>query len=112
MTLSEAIKHCDYVASNCNNEYCMVDHLQLKQWLLELKTFRELYGKFDMSKYITITKSNGDIESISIDKIEKYYKDTGVYDGVEYHTKIRCVDHDYYVRETVEEVTKLIKNKN
>ena len=109
MTLSEAIKHCEQTANNCNNKECKIDHLQLKEWLIELKAFQKLYGKLDMSKYITITKSNGDEELISIDSIQRYDKATGIYYGVEYHTKIHCIDHDYYARETIEEITELIK---
>ena len=40
MTLNEAIMHCQDVAENCDNEQCAADHLQLANWLQELKELR------------------------------------------------------------------------
>lgn len=40
MTLEEAIKHCEEVASSCNNKDCALDHRQLAEWLKELKSLR------------------------------------------------------------------------
>lgn len=41
MTLDEAIQHCDEVAVTCENKECALDHLQLSNWLNELKDYRE-----------------------------------------------------------------------
>jgi hypothetical protein len=40
MTLDEAISHCMEKASNCQIKACARDHLQLAEWLEELKAFR------------------------------------------------------------------------
>lgn len=48
MTLDEAISHCDDVISeqeSCNKIGCMNEHIQLRDWLIELKEYREKYGK-------------------------------------------------------------------
>lgn len=46
MTLEEAIKHCDEVASNNETcEECVADHEQLKTWLIDLKSLRTYYDK-------------------------------------------------------------------
>ena len=41
MTLEEAIKHCEEIASSCDNKECALDHAQLAEWLKELKSRRE-----------------------------------------------------------------------
>lgn len=41
MTLEEAIKHIDEVLESSACERCKREHLQLKEWLLELKMRRE-----------------------------------------------------------------------
>ncbi len=40
MTLDEAIQHCEEVASNVCGE-CSEDHMQLANWLKELKELKE-----------------------------------------------------------------------
>lgn len=40
MTLDEAIKHCEEVAS-CKNDDCGAEHKQLAEWLKKLKEYRE-----------------------------------------------------------------------
>ena len=40
MTLDEAIEHCKEVSERCNNHLCAYDHLQLMNWLIELKQRR------------------------------------------------------------------------
>jgi hypothetical protein len=48
MTLDEAIKHCEEVISeqkSCNMMDCANEHIQLRDWLLELKEYREKFGK-------------------------------------------------------------------
>ena len=42
MTLDEAILHCDDVSRECTNSQCSLDHIQLREWLIELKQYREL----------------------------------------------------------------------
>lgn len=38
MTLDEAIEHCQ---EKIDNTQCGLEHLQLRDWLIELKKFRE-----------------------------------------------------------------------
>ena len=44
MELGEAINHCEKVALSCakNNRECALDHVQLMQWLKELRALRKL----------------------------------------------------------------------
>ena len=54
MTLQEAIKHCEDVASQqCNNE-CCAEHKQLAEWLIELQNYKTLnyINKNDLLKRI------------------------------------------------------------
>ena len=45
MTLEEAIKHCEAVASaKCDS--CGAEHRQLANWLEELRLYREAYKKY------------------------------------------------------------------
>lgn len=48
MTIEEAIKHCEDVANHCNNEQCSLDHIQLKEWLVELVERRNQPTKKEM----------------------------------------------------------------
>ncbi len=41
MTLDEAIEHAVFVAETCACEECGMEHLQIAEWLTELKTKRE-----------------------------------------------------------------------
>ena len=41
MTLDNAIEHCNDVANSCKNKSCANDHLQLAEWLMELKKLKE-----------------------------------------------------------------------
>ena len=45
MTIDEAIEHCKDVALNCNNKECAYDHVQLMDWLKELKCLRLVVDK-------------------------------------------------------------------
>jgi hypothetical protein len=47
MTLQEAIDHCFEVAEAEGCSDCAQEHLQLAEWLLELKEFRRLQVKED-----------------------------------------------------------------
>ena len=44
MKLEEAIKHCEQVALSCakSNRECALDHVQLMQWLKELRALKKL----------------------------------------------------------------------
>ena len=54
MTLDEAIKHAEEVGinliTNCETKQCGLEHLQLAQWLKELKQYKEKDGKFKESQ--------------------------------------------------------------
>jgi hypothetical protein len=47
MTLNEAIEHAEEVGNNlmnnCKTKQCGLEHLQLAQWLKELKQYKEKY---------------------------------------------------------------------
>ena len=47
MTLDEAIEHCEEVAKIVCDE-CAEEHMQLAEWLRELKKLREQSKKVDM----------------------------------------------------------------
>lgn len=56
MNIDEAIKHCNKNAKKekkCGNIGCSVEHIQLRDWLIELKQLKEKEAK---NEYIT-TKS-------------------------------------------------------
>lgn len=42
MTLEEAIQHCNDKAAELNGTACGIEHKQLRDWLEELKKFREV----------------------------------------------------------------------
>lgn len=75
MTLDEAIKHCrEKVAeqSECNRA-CAMEHLQLLDWLIELKNFKEEEKKkLDLLNNI-IEDKNTEIENqeLRIEKLEE-----------------------------------------
>nr|DAW67243.1 MAG TPA: hypothetical protein [Caudoviricetes sp.] len=41
MTLQEAINHIDDKIKDMKCEQCKVEHIQLKEWLIELQEFRK-----------------------------------------------------------------------
>lgn len=41
MSLEEAIKHCEEVVPLAENGQCAKEHIQLRDWLIELKNYRE-----------------------------------------------------------------------
>lgn len=58
MKLDEAIEHCREIANQCEIsnkdrisagfiDTCCKDHLQLMEWLMELKKYRMIYGEFE-----------------------------------------------------------------
>lgn len=110
MTIDEAIAYCADVIEECKNTRCTFDHIQLKKWLIELKMYRKKYGILEeMHPSITITKSNLHKESIHIDDIVYYTVNIGIYEGVQYHTKIYCKNHTYYVVESEDDIAKMIE---
>lgn len=109
INLEEAIKHCQEVIDSCGNKGCSLDHKQLKEWLIELKYYRERYGKLEPATII-LTKSNRQSERIRPDEITKIEVKEGVYNGNNYHSRIWFKNGNYhYYLETVEEIGKLIK---
>lgn len=40
MTLNEAIQHCDEQAKTCDIKECANEHAQLRDWLIELREYR------------------------------------------------------------------------
>ncbi len=112
MNLDEAIKHCRDIVESCDNQECSVEHYQLMHWLIELKEFRRLYGPMVISQYIMVTKTNGTCELVRVDDIVRYTPQSGIYQGIQYHTKLYCKDHTHYVVETVEEITEKITHVN
>jgi len=49
MTLDEAIAHADEAGrrmlNECSTNTCGLEHIQLRDWLSELREFRRRYGK-------------------------------------------------------------------
>lgn len=45
MTLEEAIKHCK--EKSCGENQCALEHKQLAGWLMELKAYRQEYGRLN-----------------------------------------------------------------
>ena len=45
MTLEEAIKHCE--EKSCKKDQCAFEHKQLAEWLMELKAYRQKYGRLN-----------------------------------------------------------------
>lgn len=45
MTINEAIEHCKDVALHCDNKECVYEHIQLMNWLKELKCLRLVVDK-------------------------------------------------------------------
>lgn len=45
MSLDEAIKHCEEVLPIAETSQCAKEHIQLREWLIELKQYRENNNK-------------------------------------------------------------------
>lgn len=50
MTLDDAIAHAKQIAADTECKECAEDHCQLAEWLEELKSLRENYEQYNMSK--------------------------------------------------------------
>lgn len=61
MKLEEAINHCEEVALSCakNNIKCSLEHVQLRQWLKELRELRKLVKPEDLQKIRELQKTCG-----------------------------------------------------
>lgn len=72
MTLDEAIKHCEEIA--CDSEQCRLEHLQLAQWLKELKVYR----KIELERLQIAGLNDDEIELLCKDNCSKcnYYRQT------------------------------------
>ena len=58
MTINEAIEHCKDVALHCDNKECAYEHVQLMNWLKELKCLRLVVDKKYLDD-IALLKSMG-----------------------------------------------------
>ena len=56
--------------------------------------------------YIQLTKSNGAYIKIDVKDIDRFVE---CVDGTKHSTKVVCKNHTYYVKETVDSVSKLYK---
>lgn len=65
MTLQEAIKHCEEVASECRNAECSLEHKQLANWLIELQAYQKYYGRLE--------EFSGGITMVEIEKRAKQW---------------------------------------
>lgn len=57
--------------------------------------------------YIQLTKSNGAYVKIDVKDIDRFVE---CVDGTKHATKVVCKDHTYYIKETVDSVSKLFKD--
>ena len=58
MTINEAIEHCKDVVLHCDNKECAYEHVQLMNWLKELKCLRLVVDKKYLDD-IALLKSMG-----------------------------------------------------
>lgn len=108
MSIDEAIKHCQEVSYSCNNKGCSLEHIQLANWLIELKYYRDRYGAIEKNHpTIILTKSNLKKEKIRVDEIIRIEES-----GNHHHSRIWFNNGDFhYYIETAEEVKKLLNDK-
>ena len=62
MTIEEAIQHCREVALRCNEEQreCALEHVQLMDWLKELKCLRKVVDKKYLDGIVALKKAFGE----------------------------------------------------
>lgn len=62
MTLEEAIKHCREKALSCSSEQreCALEHIQLMDWLKELKCLRKVVDKKYLEGITTLKAAFGE----------------------------------------------------
>lgn len=109
MTIDEAITRCSEKAV-CDNTLCSLDHIQLRDWLVELKNYRERYGFLEsMHTSIILTKSNLEKIKVRCDEIVDIKQVEGKYKGNIYHSRINFnTGYIHYFIETIEEIKHLI----
>ena len=56
MTLNEAIEHAEEVAHTCDDSQCAADHIQLAEWLRELKRLK-VQNKWLRKEYTSLRKT-------------------------------------------------------
>lgn len=59
MTLDEAIRHCGEVSGRCSSGECSREHLQLKSWLEELRTRREIEDRDEIDEESDLIQEMG-----------------------------------------------------
>ena len=86
MTIDEAIQHCKEVSESCLSNDCSVHHIQLMNWLKELKELRKRFDKKEKRKLCRVTFNtsreleewvNENIDPDDITAIN--YNDFGIY---------------------------------
>lgn len=83
---------------------------QVGELKMLINAYRKRYGDLDLSKYIKVTKTNKQTTLIDVNDIIRFVPVHGIYNDVEYNTKLVCKDHTHYVVETVGTVSNLYKN--
>ena len=80
ITLDEAINHCEEVALSCenNNRECALEHVQLMQWLKELRVLRQLV-KPEYLRAITGLQQSWGKEWEKYFNRELHFDETGVF---------------------------------
>ena len=69
MTLEEAIEHCE--EKSCDNSECGKQHKQLKEWLLELKQYKEFIANRNIENMLLDFESQNNVFKMSIEEIYK-----------------------------------------
>lgn len=59
MTINEAIEHCKDVVLHCDNKECAYEHVQLMDWLKELKCLRLVVDKKYLDDIALLKKAWG-----------------------------------------------------
>lgn len=87
-------------------KYEEVQTEKLKELTALNNAYKERYGDLESHAYIQLTKSNDDYVKIDVNDIDRFVE---CVDGTRHSTKVVCKDHTYYVKETVDSVSKLYK---
>ena len=59
MTINEAIEHCKDVVLHCDNKECAYEHVQLMNWLKELKCLKLVVDKKYLDDIALLKKAQG-----------------------------------------------------
>ena len=87
-------------------KYGEVQTEKLKESTALNNAYKERYGDLENHAYIQLTKSNGAYVKIDVKDINRFVE---CVDGTKHSTKVVCKNHTYYVKETVDSVSKLYK---